>query len=85
MKWKGGWRPGRGEEEEKVERKTQQNRQCLDGLSRVIETAFGAKCEGNVPSGSKRESSDVVFWAGEGVESTGKGSCGDNCSDVLIL
>lgn len=62
--WKRGWRPGQGKEEEKVERKTQQNRQCLDGLSRVIENArLGPNMKALFLQGLRGKNSDLVFWA----------------------
>lgn len=87
VQWKGGWRPGQGEEEEeKVERKIQQNRQCLDGLSRVIETEhLGPSMRAMFLQVLRGKA--VILFSGRGKEwkAKGKGSCGDSRSDVLIL
>lgn len=65
-KWKGGWRPGLGEEEKKAERKTKQNRQCLDGLSRVIEKAHsGPNTKAMFLQVLRGNNSNFVFWMGE--------------------
>lgn len=65
--WKGGWRPGWREEEGKVERKTLQNRQCLDGLSRVIEKArLGPNMKAMFLQILKgKRNVNFVFWVGE--------------------
>lgn len=55
----------RGRRGGKVERKTQQNRQCLDGLSRVTETArLGPTMKAMFFQGLRGNNSDLVFWAG---------------------
>lgn len=63
--WKRGGRPGQGKEEEKVERKPQQNRQCLDGLSSVIENArLGPNTKATFLQGLRGKNSDLDFWPG---------------------
>lgn len=49
-----------------MERKTQQNRQCLDGLSRVIEkTRSGPNMKEMFLQVLGENLSDFVFWEGE--------------------
>lgn len=66
-------RPGGGEE--KVERKTQQNCQCLDGLSRVIEKAcLGPNMKAMFLQVLKGKKTLILFsgW-GKGIESDREG------------
>lgn len=49
-----------------MERKTQQNRQCLDGLSRVIEkTCSGPNMKEMFLQVLGENHSDFVFWEGD--------------------